>query len=70
MKEIDFMEVGGFKVGQAEDPEGITGITVMLMDKQSPTGLDIRGGGPASRDMLRPVHSRVQRQQILPGQRM
>lgn len=49
MKEIDFMEVGGFKVGQAEDPEGITGITVMLMDKQSPTGLDIRGGGPASR---------------------
>lgn len=50
MKEIDFMEVGGFKVGQAEDPEGITGITVMLMDKQSPTGLDIRGGGPASRE--------------------
>ncbi len=57
MKEIDFMEVGGFKVGQAEDTEGITGITVMLMDKQSPAGLDIRGGGPASREtpLLNPV---------------
>ena len=50
MKEIDFMEIGGFKVGQAEDTEGITGITVMLMDKQSPSGVDIRGGGPASRE--------------------
>lgn len=57
MKEIDFMEIGGFKVGQAEDTEGITGITVMLMDKQSPAGLDIRGGGPASREtpLLNPV---------------
>lgn len=57
MKEIDFMEVGGFKVGQAEDTVGITGITVMLMDKQSPAGLDIRGGGPASREtpLLNPV---------------
>lgn len=50
MREIDFMEIGGFQVGQAEDEKGITGITVMLMDKQSPTGLDIRGGGPASRE--------------------
>ncbi len=57
MREIDFMEVGGFKVGQAEDTEGITGITVMLMDKQSPAGIDIRGGGPASREtpLLNPV---------------
>ena len=50
MKEIDFMEIGGFMVGQAEDTDGITGITVMLMDKQSPAGVDIRGGGPASRE--------------------
>ena len=46
MREIDFMEIGGFQVGQAEDEKGITGITVMLMDKQSPTGLDIRGDSP------------------------
>ena len=50
MKEIDFMEIGGFMVGQAEVADGITGITGMLMDKQSPAGIDIRGGGPASRE--------------------
>lgn len=50
MNRIDFMEVGGFKIGQAEDKEGITGVTVMLMDKQSPAGVDVRGGGPASRE--------------------
>lgn len=57
MKEIDFMEIGGFKVGQAEDTEGITGLTVVLFDKQSPAGVEIRGGGPASREtpLLNPV---------------
>lgn len=57
MKEIDIMEIGGFKVGQAEDESGITGCTVILFDKQSPAGVDIRGGGPASREtpLLNPV---------------
>ena len=48
LKEIDFMQIGGFKVGHAEDQEAGTGCTVLLFDKQSPAGVDVRGGGPAS----------------------
>ena len=57
MHEIDIMNIGGFKIGQAEDTKGLTGCTVFLFDKQSPAGVDIRGGGPASREtpLLNPV---------------
>lgn len=50
MKEIDIFEVGGFQIGQAEDEEGGTGLTVLLFDDCAPAGVDIRGGGPASRE--------------------
>jgi len=57
MNEIGIMEVGGFRVGHAQDPEGATGCTVILCDRMSPAGLDVRGGGPASREsqILNPV---------------
>lgn len=57
MKEIGIMEVGGFRVGHAQDLEGATGCTVILCDQMSPAGLDVRGGGPASREsqLLSPV---------------
>lgn len=57
MREIGIMEVGGFRVGHAQDPEGATGCTVILCDRMSPAGLDVRGGGPASREsqILSPV---------------
>ena len=44
------MEVGGFRVGHAQDLEAATGCTVILCDEMSPAGLDVRGGGPASRE--------------------
>ncbi len=50
MKEIGIMEVGGFRVGHAQDEVGGTGCTVILCDDMSPAGLDVRGGGPASRE--------------------
>lgn len=50
MEEIGIMEVGGFRVGHAQDPEAATGCTVVLCDRMSPAGLDVRGGGPASRE--------------------
>lgn len=50
MKEIGIMDVGGFRVGHAQNPEAGTGITVILCDRLSPAGLDVRGGGPASRE--------------------
>ena len=57
MNEIGIMEVGGFRVGHAQDLEGGTGCTVILCDRMSPAGLDVRGGGPASREsqILNPV---------------
>ncbi|MCQ2501750.1 MAG: P1 family peptidase [Lachnospiraceae bacterium] len=57
MKEINIMEVGGFKVGHAQNMEAATGCTVMLFDRVAPAGVDVRGGGPASREtpLLNPV---------------
>lgn len=57
MQEINIMEVGGFRVGQAEDAKAGTGLTVLLFDECAPTGVAIRGGGPASREtpLLEPV---------------
>ena len=50
MKEIGIMEVGGFRVGHAQNEAAGTGCTVILCDEMSPAGLDVRGGGPASRE--------------------
>ena len=50
MREIDFMEVGGFQAGHAQNFEAGTGCTVFLFDGCAPAGVDIRGGGPASRE--------------------
>ena len=57
MKDIGIREVGGFRVGHAQDLAGATGCTVILCDQMSPAGLDVRGGGPASREsqLLSPV---------------
>jgi L-aminopeptidase/D-esterase-like protein len=57
MREIDVMEVGGFQVGHAHDEAAATGCTVILCDRMTPAGLDVRGGGPASREsqILSPV---------------
>ncbi len=57
MKEISILDVGGFSIGQAQDETAGTGLTVFLFDKCSPAGVDIRGGGPASREtpLLSPV---------------
>ena len=57
MREIGIMEVGGFRVGHAQDLDAATGCTVILCDRMSPAGLDVRGGGPASREsqILSPV---------------
>lgn len=57
MHEIGIMEVGGFKIGHAQNTEAATGCTVLLLDQMRPAGLDVRGGGPASREsqILSPV---------------
>lgn len=57
MKEISILEIENIKIGNAENREGATGCTVILVEKGAPAGVDIRGGGPASREtqLLNPV---------------
>ena len=55
-KEIAITELG-VKIGQAEDAAGGTGCTVLICEEGMRAGLDVRGGGPASRDseLLKPL---------------
>ena len=50
LKEIPLLEIGGFTAGHACNEEAATGCTVLLFDQCSPAGVDVRGGGPASRE--------------------
>ena len=49
-KEIPIQEVGNIRIGQTEDREAATGCTVLISEEGMCAGLDVRGGGPASRD--------------------
>lgn len=58
MKEISITSFENLKIGQAENSAAGTGCTVFLLGKNgAPTGLDVRGGGPASREseLLHPL---------------
>ena len=50
MKEISIKEIEKFAIGQAEDRAAGTGVTVVLCKEGAYGGLDVRGGGPASRE--------------------
>ena len=49
-REIPFQAIDGVCVGNAQDNEGKTGVTVLCFPKGAKTGIDISGGGPASRE--------------------
>ena len=51
MKRISVKDLDGFRIGQAEDIKAGTGITVILARNDMAAGIDIRGGGPASREV-------------------
>ena len=50
MTEIPLCEIPGFHVGHAQNSEGVTGCTVILADTDMAAAVDVRGGGPASRE--------------------
>jgi len=56
MKEISITDIRGIKVGSAQDKKGGSGCTDILCEEGATAGVDVRGGGPASREteLLRP----------------
>jgi len=50
--EIPVTEVGPVFIGQTENSEAATGCTVLIAPQGMRAGLDVRGGGPASRESL------------------
>lgn len=58
MKEIQFTDIGGIKVGNAQNFEAATGCTVIVCENGATAGVDVRGGSPGTRetDLLNPVN--------------
>ena len=72
MKEISIKEIEGIKIGNAQDEKGGTGCTVILCPEGAAAGMDVRGGGPASREsellytlMLHPENVYTREQLVL-----
>ncbi len=59
MIEISINEIENILIGQVENAEDATGCTVFVSKIGMPAGLDVRGGGPASREseLLKPTAS-------------
>lgn len=56
LKEIEFTDIEGIKVGNFTHVEGATGCTVVICEKGATAGVDVRGGSPGTRetDLLNP----------------
>ena len=50
MKEIKITDIENIKIGNAQNKEAATGCTVIICERGAVTGLNVRGGGPASRE--------------------
>lgn len=57
IREIPISDVGPVKIGQTQNKKAGTGCTVFLCEDGMRAGLDVRGGGPASREtqLLNPL---------------
>ena len=56
MKEIPITSFDNIQIGQAENTAAGTGCTVVLLGKDGAGGLDVGGGGPASRESELPAY--------------
>lgn len=58
-QEISLHDMKGIRIGHAQDEEHATGCSVIICEKKAVCGVDVRGGGPASREteLLRPTAS-------------
>jgi L-aminopeptidase/D-esterase-like protein len=57
--EGSIVDVPGVKVGQVSDEKALTGCTVVVLEKGSACGVDVRGSAPGTRetDLLNPINS-------------
>ena len=57
--EISVTDIKNIRIGQVEDAQAATGCTVLICEDGMRAGLDVRGGGPASREsqLLNPLMS-------------
>lgn len=51
MKTIAVTDIKGIRIGNAQQTEAGTGCTVIISPQGAPCGVDVRGGGPASREL-------------------
>ena len=58
VRQIKFTEIGGIRVGHAQDLKAATGCTVILSEEGATVGVEVRGGAPGTRetDLLNPVN--------------
>jgi len=58
-KAISLHDIKGVRIGHAQDEAHATGCTAILCEKKAVCGVDVRGGGPASREnqLLNPLMS-------------
>jgi L-aminopeptidase/D-esterase-like protein len=58
IKEIQFNEIQGIRVGHAQDLSAATGCSVIICEEGASAGVDVRGGAPGTRetDLLNPVN--------------
>ena len=50
LKEISLQDIAGLRIGHAQDHQAKTGVTVLSFPQGARAGVDISGGGPASRE--------------------
>ena len=50
IKEVSVAELSGVKIGHAQDYDAMTGVTAFVFEGRAVAGIDISGGGPASRE--------------------
>lgn len=50
LQEINLAEIAGVTFGQAQDYDAMTGVSVALFTGENTGGIDVSGGGPASRE--------------------
>ena len=59
VREIRITDIKPIRIGQVENAEAATGCTILICENGMCAGLDVRGGGPASREsqLLNPLMS-------------